>query len=367
MYNNPTLVLDRQSGRNFLAPSQTNNYLYIMNELVFDNSAPGAYYTQPYDQAGNGSLTVTDVAAALEAHKTLSRATDLCVLAQFGSLSQALEINETLNDPFLKKEQMLWVGAPIGTPIGDVTTQGSLVYLAQNVMQTTPTSPALGTRVLVSPTICRKTVTLDNGVSQQLTLDGSFVAGATSALVNSFSDPANTILRRNLAGFDFIQTYSEPENLILGQASITYMSDQGNGVYRFEEDITVHSSSEIYQLINSITQQQYVVKVVRRNMDQQLISLVTPSAQAAISLIRATLSGILIGLLGRGLIASYQDENGNVRDFDSSKDILITRDSTTLSLYFFNFCFFIRTQIKRLYGLYSVSSNDFGSGSAGSL
>lgn len=361
LYNVPTQILDRNDGRLFLGPAETDNHLYIMNEIVFDNSAPGAYYTQSYDADGDGVLTKTDILESLYAHEKLSRPTDLCLLSQFDSLSDSLAINEQANDPFEKREQMLWVGAPIGTPIGDVDTPDSLVYLARSTLQVPPQSVAQGTRVLVSPTEATKTILLENGVSQTVTLDGSFVAGATSAKVNSFTDPAQSILRGNLAGFDSIQTYTDPQNLILGGASITWLSQTGPGVYRFEEDVTVHTMDEQYQLISATTQKQFVTRLVRREMDANLIGIVAPNAAAAIAIIRSQLAGILYGLLGQGKIADYQDEDGNVRSFDTGKDILVLRDTSTLTKFDFFYAYWIKAPIKRLFGLYAVNTNNFGS------
>jgi hypothetical protein len=362
LYNNPTMILDRNDGRLFLGPAETENHLYIMNELVFDNNAPGAYYTQSYDADGDGILTKTDILESLLAHEKINRATDLCVLSQFESLSDALAMNEKCNDPFEKKEQMIWVGAPIGTPIGDVDTPDSLIYLSRNSLQVPPQSVAQGTRVLVSPTEATKTIMLENGISQSITLDGSFVAGATSSLVNSFTDPAKTILRQNLAGFDSIQVYSEPENLMLGNASITWMTQRGDGIYRFEEDVTVHTLAEEFQLISATTQKQFVTKLIRREMDANLVSIVVPNAAAAIAIIRSQLAGLLLGLLGQGKIADYQDENGNPRPFDAEKDVVVLRDTSTLTKYDFFYSYYIKAPIKRLFGLYAVNTNDFGLG-----
>jgi hypothetical protein len=360
VYNDPTLILNRNDGRLFLGPAEMENHLYIMNELVFDNGAPGAYFTQSFDADGDGMLTRTDVQESLFAHEKVSRITDLCVLSQFECLGDALAINEKGNDPFERREQMMWIGAPIGTPIGDVDTPDSLVFLARNTLQVPTQSVAQGTRVLVAPTRATKTIKLENGVDQTVTLDGSFVAGATSALVNSFTDPATSILRRNLTGFDYVQTYTEPENLILGNASITWMSDQGNSVYRFEEDLTVHTLSEEFQLIAVTVQKQFVTRVVRRELNNNVISLVVPSAQAGVSVVRAQLAEILLGLLGRGILAQYQDANGNVREFDTQKDILVMRDTASLTRYDFYFSYWVRSNIKRLFGLYAVNTNDFG-------
>lgn len=357
-FNTPLLILEKAEGRNLLAPSTADNHLYIMNELAFQNGAPGIYVTQPKDADGDGIIVETDVREALSAHEGVSRITDLCLLSFYSNLGDAMAINEFANDPFEKREQMLWVGAPIGTPIGDIDTPDSLVFLARNTLQVSPQSPAQGTRVLVAPTMCRVSIQLENNQTSQVTLDGSFVAGATSALVNSFADPSSTILRRNLVGFDYIQTYTEPEDLILGGASITYMSDQGNSVYRFEEDVTVHTIAEEFQLINATTQKQFVTRVVRREMDSSLVGLVPVSSEAGIATVKATLGGILIGLLGRGLVAPYQTDDFRVREFDPDSDIVVYKDTESLTLYYFAYTYFIKTQIKRIFGLYTVNAND---------
>lgn len=358
-YNNPALILDVAEGRRFLAPAEVDNHLYIMNELAFKNNAPGIYVTQPYDSDGDGILTTVDVQTSLEAHQNVSRITDLCILSFFENLSDALAVNERANDPFEKREQMLWVGAPIGTPVGDIDTENSLVFLSRRTMQVSPQSPAQGTRVLVAPTECRVDLRLDNGTVVSVTLDGSFVAGATSAMVNSFVDPATTILRKNLAGFTYIQTYSEPQDDILGQNSVTYMSDRGANVYRFEEDITVHDIAEEFQLINVTIQKHFVTKVVRRNMDEALIGVVPPSLQSGLSVIRTTLANILIGLLGRGLIAQYRDESGNNRDLNAEVDITVFKDEASETLFYFGYTFFVKSSIKRLFGMYKVNETNF--------
>jgi hypothetical protein len=360
-YNKPTLILDAAEGRRFLAPAEVDNHLYIMNELAFKNNAPGIYVTQPLDADGDGIITPVDVQESLIAHESVSRITDLCILSFFGNLSDSLAVNERANDPFEKREQMLWVGAPIGTPIGDIDTENSLVFLARRTMQVSPQSAAQGTRVLVAPTECRVDLKLDNGTVVNVTLDGSFVAGATSALVNSFNDPADTILRKNLTGFTYIQTYSEPQDEILGQASITYMSDQGSGVYRFEEDITIHDIAEEFQLINVTIQKQFVTKVVRRNMDESLVGIVPPSLQSGLAVIRSTLANILIGLLGRGLIAQYRDDSGANRDLNAEVDIVVFKDEVSETLFYFGYTFFVKSTIKRLFGLYQVNQTNFAS------
>jgi hypothetical protein len=95
-------------------------------------------------------------------------------------------------------------------------------------------------------------------------------------------------------------------------------------------------------------------------MDQALISVVVPSAEAGVATVKSVLSGIMLGLLGRGLIGQYQDESGAARDFDPDADILVLRDTSSLTLYNFFYSYYLRTPIKRLFGLFIVNTNDFG-------
>jgi hypothetical protein len=203
-------------------------------------------------------------------------------------------------------------------------------------------------------------VVLQSGSTVSVTLDGSFVAAALASLTASFSDPANTVLKKNLSGFRSVQTYTEKENVLLGDGAMDYFTDLGNGVIRIEEDTTVDTFAIDFYLISAMTQKQFVTKVIRREMENSVISLVVPSAEAGVGIIKATLSGLLLGLLGRGIIGQYEDDNGNVRKFDPSSDIVVFRDTADPTLYHMFYAYFLRLPIKRVFGLYTVNSNDFG-------
>jgi hypothetical protein len=72
---------------------------------------------------------------------------------------------------------------------------------------------------------------------------------------------------------------------------------------------------------------------------------------------------LLLGLLGRGTIGQYEDDNGNVRKYDPSSDIVVFRDTADPTLYHMFYAYFLRMPIKRVFGLFTVNSNDFGVGS----
>ncbi len=362
LYNNPYLVLDRDAGRTLLGPSTVDNHLHIVNELAFDNNVFGAYYVQVADADEDGVFQQTDFKTALIATEEVNGITDRIVLARQDAWGDQLAVNERANDPFEKRESLDWFGAPIGTPIGDRQTPDTLRYISDQTLRVYGQSPSHGTRILVGPTTATVNAVLQSGNTVTVTVDGSFVAAALASLSASFSDPANTVLKKNLAGFQSVQTYTEKQNQLLGDGAIDYFTDLGNGVIRIEEDTTVDTFAIDFYLISAMAQKQFVTKVVRREMENAVISLVVPSAEAGVGIIKATLSGILLGLLGRGIIGQYEDDSGNVRKYDPSADIVVFRDTADATLYHMFYAYFLRFPIKRVFGLFSVNSNDFGVG-----
>lgn len=363
LYNTPILVLDRDDGRTLLGPPSVDNHLHITNELAFDNNVFGAYYIQVADADEDGVFQQTDFKTALLATEDVDNITDRIVLSRQDAWGDQLAVNERANDPFARRESLDWFGAPIGTPIGDRQTPDTLRFIADKTLRVFGNSPSHGTRILAGPTQATVNVILQSGDTVEVTVDGSFVAAALASLTASFADPANTILKKNLAGFQTVQTYTPKENQLLGDAGCIYVTDLGNGVIRIEEDTTVDTFAIDFYLISAMTQKQFVTKVVRREMANSVIALIVPSAAAGVGIIKASLSAILLGLLGRGIIGQYEDDQQNVRKFDPEADVVVFRDSADPTLYHMFYAYFLRFPIKRVFGLFTVNTNDFGVGS----
>lgn len=363
LYNTPLLVLDRQDGRSLLAPTSVENHLHTMNEIAFDNGAPGAYYVQVQDPDADGVYTDADFNEAIIASEAPRRITDIVVLSQFSSLGAAASSVTRMNDPFERRERLLWVGTPIGTPIGDAQTTGSIVFTARNTLQVFGNSPAHGTRIIVGSTQATRDIRLDDGTTVEVTMDGSFVAGGLAALTASFQDPGNTVLHKNLAGFKTLETYGDiedPRNLTLGAAQVIFLTDQGGGVFRIEEDVTVDTFADDFKAINAMTQKHFVVKNIRQQVDNALIGIVVPSAQAGVGLVKGFVVGAISTLVTRGIVGRYQNDDGTERPIDPESDVVVFRDETDSTLYHLFFSFYIRTVLKRVFGLYAVNSSDFG-------
>jgi hypothetical protein len=335
----------------------------MANELAFDNNVFGCYFIQVADADEDGVFQQTDFKAALLATEDVDSITDRVVLSRQDAWGDQLAVNERANDPFARRESLDWFGAPIGTPIGDRQTPNTLRFISDSTLRVFGNSPSHGTRILAGPTEATLNIVLQSGDTVAVTVDGSFVAAALASLTASFADPANTMLKKNLSGFTTVQTYTPKENALLGDSSLIYVTDLGNGVVRIEEDTTVDTFANDFYLISAMTQKQFVTKVVRREMANAVISLIVPSAAAGVGIVRANLASILLGLLGRGIIGQYEDDQQNVRKFDPESDVVVFRDTADPTLYHMFYAYFLRLPIKRLYGLFTVNTNDFGVGS----
>jgi hypothetical protein len=354
-YNRPFLFLSKTDTETFLAPSTVRNDLYIGSQIAWDYAIPGLFVIQVKDADDDGVYSREDFKLAVNAFLQDRRATDLVVLNFFSVLPDQLQIINIANDPFELHESMTWIGTPIGTPIGSEIEIGSLVFLARKTLAVYGQSPAHGTRVLVGSTRATKAITLDDKSTTTVTLDGSFVAAALSALNSSFADPKATLLFKQITSFDTMQTYTNPENMMLGGNNIIFFGDEGSGIYRIKEDITTDPFSPDTLNINQMVQKQFVTRDIRRIINNSLISMVFPTASSGVITLQAILVSRLGTLVGNNLIGQYQNASGDIRDLDPSADALVFRDLADPTLFHIGYNYFLATTAKRVYGLYTVN------------
>lgn len=365
LYNTPLYAQNFDQASDLLGPSSTDNDLMIAAQIgLEDNRAPGMFFVQAYDNDQDGVITNLDIEDAIRATERSSRLTDVIVLNGFGTLSTQLISNERMNDPFERKERALWLGVPMGTAIGDVETPGTITFLSKRTLRTTPDSPASGKRVLIANNEATKTIRLTDGTTAVVNLDGSFVAVAVAALNASFGNPVETILRKNISGFDSLSVYSEPEQLQLVAASVVFLSNAGSDtspVFRIEESVTTDTSAaDVNEISVAINQVEYTTRTIRNHMDVALIGFVPRSEQAGVQAVKAPLVQKLAELVSRGFVGPYTDDAGNERTIDPQTDVEVFRDTSQKSTYYFRYWWNGRYGIKRLFGLYSVDQRFFG-------
>jgi len=353
MYDRPFLFLTPDDATKFLAPSTLRNDAYIGAGICFDYAIPGLFVIQVKDTDEDGVYSKDDYKRAITAFLEDARATDLVVLNNFGSLGDQLNVIGRSNDPFERHESMTFIGAPIGTPIGSEQEGGSLVFYSRNTLQVYGSDPAHGSRTLVGSTKAIREITLEDGSSASVTLDGSFVAAALASLMCSFADPRDTVLRKTLTSFTSMETYRKEENAILGSNNVIFFKDEGSGVFRIMEDITTDPFSPDTLNLNQMVQKQFVTKTVRRALDQSVIGSVFPSASTGIVTIQDLTTRTLQSLVSRSLIGQYQDDGGNIRSI-SSADVRVEQDPADPTLYHLKYNYFLATVVKRIFGLYTV-------------
>ena len=253
-------------------------------------------------------FSVADFRRAISSTEKVRDITDLVVLGFFPAVPYAKLSVEKMADPFLRSERMLWVGAPIGTPVGDVDTPNTLVYLSKKTLQFQGDNPGRGHVVLLGNPRVTRTVTLDDGSTAIVELDGSFLAAYAAARNAGFRNPSDTLLRKDTASFDDMDVFDDSEQEVLGNASITWLNSTGGGIFRFEESLTVDTSAPDLQEISAMNQKMYVTRTVARDMDNALISIVPPSPAAGVALIQAYLTDELMSIASSGVIAPYGSE-----------------------------------------------------------
>lgn len=357
-YNTPFLFYDRSSALAFLAPVTADNDLAIAVNLAFDQNQPplAVSVVQVRDADEDGAFSDADIDAALAGVKDVSYITDLAPLRLQKYLSKFLAFNVTAADPFEKRMFEFYYGAAAGTPIGDSDTVGSLVATAKNTLQVFGPSYAHGTRVMVAPRVAKKTITLSDNTVTQVTLDGSFIAAAVAASVAGMPTYSQTLLKTQLLGFDYVETFGASQNLVLGAAGLIFFADAGAGVYTFEEDQTVDTYAAEFHEILPMRQKQDVTRIVRRELDNSVIGMVPNTRGDATSTIASKLMLVLNGLVNTGVLPPYQDEAGNTRQINSS-DVDVFVDATDPTKYNFLYGFFTRFAIKRLFGLYVTNKS----------
>jgi len=364
LYNKPTLIQSKEDGVALVGPMSSTNHAAVINDIAWKIEPTGFYLCQVADADLDGVFQDSDYETAVEATEGTKRITDLVVLDGWGSLNTQISSLDKLANPLLKKSRMGWFGAPNDTEVGDADTSGSLVYTAASTMAVYGTNPAHGTRVMVAPTECDYTVKYSSGRTQAVTFDGSFVAAAMCLQYAAFAEPWMTILKKNLTVFDSIQTYTEDEEDVLGLHQINFLSDQGESVYRWEEDVTVDKSGTVnapdeFKIISAMIQKKFIIDNVHNAIDSAVISVVPDSPEQGVQIIRNVVSGTLESMVALSKIGRYQDEDGNIREFSPNTDILVFRVTGSSTEFKMKFGYFLRYPIKYVFGEAFTDTADF--------
>jgi hypothetical protein len=368
-YDMALLWRSMDTARDGLQPAGVDNDILIAAEIGNDSGNMTEFYTlQVKDLDDDGVYQLSDYKRAIQATELQPNITDVCVLNKFGAVATAIQSVENSNDMFNypSSVRMLWVGMPVNSPVGDESTEDSLIYTSKRTLQVSGNSPSHGCHVLIGNTEAKREIALDDGSTKTITVDGSFIAAGAMAKQDGFTDPADTLLYKTLGGvFTYMNEYTDAEQLALGGSNITFLNKTGENIYRFEEDITTDPAAIDYLQINAMKQKHYVVKTVTRQAGERLTGFVPPDPFAAITTIQSFIAELLGNLVGAGFIAAYGSEQNppTRRPINPSSDVKVFMDQTMTDFYYV-FFFNLRYPIKRTTGLFGVDSDEIIKGIA---
>lgn len=369
-YDQALLWRSMDTARDGLQPAGIDNDILIASEIGNDSGNMTEFYTlQVKDLDDDGVYQLSDYKRAIQATELQPNITDVCVLNKFGAVGNAIQSVENSNDMFNypSSVRMLWVGMPVNSPVGDEDTEDSLIYTSKRTLQVSGNSPSHGCHVLIGNTEAKREISLDDGSTKTITVDGSFIAAAAMAKQAGFTDPADTLLYKTLGGvFTYMNEYTDAEQLALGGSNITFLNKTGENIYRFEEDVTTDPAAIDYLQINAMKQKHYVVKTVTKQAGERLTGFVPPDPFAAITTIQSFIAELLGNLVGAGFIAAYGSEQNppTRRPINPSQDVKVFMDQTIRTDFYYVFFFNLRYPIKRTTGLFGVDSDEIIKGIA---
>lgn len=363
-YNTPIFFSSYDDGAApFLGPAATDNDIMIGAQLALkDNFATGAYVIQVYDSDQDGVYSTYDYEIAIDKALSVTKNTDLIVLGKSETLSRQMVINEQCNNPFIDHVNLaLWVGMPTGSTIGSVDEPGSFVYTCQRTLQLPVESQSRGTRVCIPNSEATKTIQLGDGSQVSVTLDGSYIALAVASLNASYADPNTLLLDQTISGFDTMQTFNEDEINQIGTASGLVIYNAGTEsipVFKVLEGITIDNTSDDLHEINvAINVRTFTQSDMREFLRTTAIGILPTSDADGVAYWRTQIVLRLNYYLSQGIIGSYQDDNGGVRELDPNTDVQVLRSKTRKTSITFLYLWWGRFGITRGFGLYAVDTN----------
>jgi len=214
-------------------------------------------------QVRTGSLTDYTNALDLIKYRDVQTVVPLTTSSQVQTLVVSHVTERSLPDN--GRYRMAWLGAAIGTPVGDESDPTSLRGLAKNIQN----------ELVVFVNATRgKYYYNDPDTYEELytVVDGSFIAAVLAAYRDSFIYPSTTLLNRSVPGIelysdDYDDYYSEYQLTLCGGSSLFLVESLG-GVMKIVDDLTTDNSTIERNNINIITAKHYIAKDVAIQMNR---------------------------------------------------------------------------------------------------
>lgn len=365
-YANPKQFFTLDSALAFTGPIEASNALAIAAELAFRNGSPSVLLILVNDATAAGAPTTVEYQAALDAAANKSTATDIVVLSTNLAVQTALMQHvENQSGPVEKNYRRGWFGMPRSTAIGDIDTANTYVYRAARTLQVAADSPARGRLILVAPPGVEgisKTILKNDGTTETLDLDSTYLALAIASKMASFSSPATALARKTISGFDTADGDFTPwvraERAQMASNGVTVVTFDAGRLILLDPTSTERAGGALisFEQISASTQKDNANRKITQALDAGVIGLVPVDLADFIVDIKLIISNAIEAEIGDGALAPYRDSSGSARPIDLNRDIQVVNDPNDPTKFLARWFYNLRYPALRIFGEWSVDN-----------
>ena len=368
-YNSPKQFFTLEQALAFTGPLSSTNPLALGAEITFRNGAPSIMLIQVADDSNPGSPIPVEFQAALDAAAVRSTITDIVVLdTNLDTQTRLIQHIEDQSGPIEQNFRRGYFGMAVNTEIGDVDIADSYVFRAARTLQVAADSPARGRLMLVSPPGIegiQKTFLLENGATETVRLDSTYIACGIAGRMASFNSPADALVRSSVAGFDASESDFTPwvrsERAQLASNGVTVLTFDAGRFLLLDPCSTERAGGGLVQFEqwSSSVQKDNIVRQVRSTLDANVVGIVPVDVADFVIDVKQFIANVLTSAIAEGAIGPFVDPNGNRRAIDLNQDIVVEQSPVDPTQFNFNFYFNLRYPALRLFGQYSVDNPFF--------
>ena len=351
-----------------LGPTTAENPLVMACELAFINNAPSVVVVQVNDSSSPGTPTRQEYLDALAATSNTDVITDLVLLTtDLASQTDLKDHIEFQSSPTEKHYRRGWFGMARNTDVGDKDTADTFVYRARRTLQVAADSPGRGRMILVAPPQLAgvsRDITLEDGTTQTVNLDSTYLAVALAAKKSSFTSPATSLAKKTITGFnidDLTSPWLKAERgLMAGQGTMVVTYDAG--LFKILDPVTTEKGGgglAAFSYESTSSQKDNVTRKVDQALDANIVGIVPTDLFDFVVDIKLIIAAVIGGEIGAFAIGPYRNPDNSARSIDLTTDLEVQQDPNDPTKFFFKYWFNLRYPALRLFGEFSVDNPFF--------
>lgn len=353
------------------------NPLAIAISLAFKNGAPSLYVIQVDDHLSPGAPTQAAVDNAMAAGGPITNITEFVMLdIRSGLMVDLYNIITTLNGPTQGHPCRAWYGMPKNTAAGDRDTPGTYIYTAVNTLSTPGDSPSRGRHILVAPSQGDVQLVLDDGTTQTVTVDGTFLAAAVAARFTARTSVAQSLVNQTINGFTNISDdptintfpiYPKAQRGLMADSGVCVITARAGKLILLDPLTTERGGGRLaeFEEPQLSTQKDDVVIAVNQTLATNVQGITPTDLSDFILTVKQLIGNVLVAKIKSGSIAPYRDSTGRTRDLSYPTDIVVKQRIDDQRKYNFQYFFNGRYPAKYFFGQFSVDNPFFSAGTTG--